>query len=268
MSKCCALAFHQTAVTVSNTGESVLLSSVALNNELKQCVSQNGLRGKKTIAILSQADYQLLRVKKPDVRENEMLTAILWQEQSRLSLPIDQLVIDYVDCPSMTNEKRIYVAAITKRALKGVYQALLEVNLQPVKITLPELVYAHYVQKKYASEAAVVWVNYFQDAAQVFAFYRGELIATLKLPKVEAAVMSEACVTALNLFYLAEVKPFSTSPLWIMNGVFTIESSMLDQINGRIQWMNAEPNSNYCKTLERYNHSTVSHAYYGMMANE
>lgn len=255
MSKCCALAFHQTFVTLSNQGQSNVLQSVAISNELKQFVNQNGLRGKKTISILSPADYQLLRVKKPNARENEMSAAILWQEQSKLSLPMDQLVVDYVECPSMSNEKRIYVAAVAKRALKAVYQTVLDVGLQPVKITLPELMYAHYVQRNYASEATIVWVNYFQDAAQVLAFYRGELIATLKLPKVEVAVMSQACITALHLFYLAEVKSFSESPLWLMNGLLTIEDSMLNQLSGRVQCLNVISDA----------HS--SHAYYGMLAN-
>lgn len=268
MSKCCALAFNQASVIVSNMGESALLSSVAPGNELEQCVDQNGLRGKKTIGILSQADYQLLRVKKPEARESEMLTAILWQEQARFSLPMDQLVVDYVECASMSSEKRIYVTAVAKRALKNQYQILLDVGLRPTKITLPELVYAHYVQKNYAVESVVILVNYFPDAAQVLAFYRGELLATLKLPKIESTVISEACMTALTLFYHAEVKPFSAAPLWLMNGLFTIEASLLEQISGRVQWLTIDLNSNYCKTLEHLNYSTVSHAYYGMLANE
>ena len=84
--------------------------------------------------------------------------------------------------------------------------------------------------------------------------------------------MSEACITALNLFYLAEVKTFSASPLWLMNGVFSIEATMLNQFSGRVQWLKDESSSsataNYFQTLEQYNHSSVSHAYYGMMANE
>ena len=125
-------------------------------------------------------------------------------------------------------------------------------------------------QKKYASEPLVVWVNYFQDAPQVFAFYRQELVATLRLPKIESSAMSEACVTALNLFYLAEVKSFAASPLWLMNGVLTIDASLLNQFSGRVRWLKDEPtlNSSYFLALEQYNHSTVSHAYYGMMANE
>lgn len=268
MSKCCALAFHQTFVTVSDVGQSNVLQSFAINNELESSVIQNGLRGKKAVGILGQTDYQLLRVKRPEVSAREMLSAILWQEQAKFSLPIDQLIIDYVECPSMTNEKRIYVAAVAKRTLKERHQTLLNVNFQPMKITLPEFVYANYVQKYHSSESMVVWVNYFSDAPQVLAFHQGELVAALRLPKIEAAVMSEACMTALNLFYLSEIKPFSASPLWLMNGMFTMEDSMLSQINGRVQWLSVEPGSIYRQALERYNHSTISHAYYGMLAHE
>ncbi len=256
------------SATVSDVGESALLQSLELNNALGQCVSQNGLRGKKTVGILSPLDYQLLRIARPNVPAREMLSAILWKEQSRFSLPMDQLVIDYVESPSASNEKRIYVAAVAKRALKDRFQTLIDVHLRPIKLSVCELIYAQYVSQNYSSESTLIWVNYFQDAPQVFAFYQGELVATLKLPKIETAVMSEACMTALSLFYLAEVKPFSSSPLWLMNGVLTIEASMLSQINGRVEWLGVEPGSHYRKTLERYNHSAVSHAYYGMLAHE
>lgn len=268
MSKCCSLAFHQTAVTISDFNSSPLLISVSLNDELEQCVQKNSLKGKKTIAILSVADYQLLRVKKPEVPESEMLTAILWQEQDRFSLPIEQLVVDYVPSPVVTNENRVYVVAVAKRTLKDRYQALLNVKLQAIKITVPEFIYSHYVQRNYSTETTVIWVNYFQDIAQVYAFHRGELIATLKLPKVETQNMSEACVTALNLFYLAEIKAFTTSPLWLMNGIVTIEPALLAQLCGKIQWVDVDSASYLRKTLEQYNHSTISHAYYGMLANE
>ncbi|MBP9726247.1 MAG: hypothetical protein KBD83_02105 [Gammaproteobacteria bacterium] len=268
MSKCCALAFHQMSAIVSDVGESELLQSFELNNALGQCVSQNGLRGKKTVGVLSPLDYQLLRVARPNVPAREMLSAILWKEQARFSLPIDQLVIDYVESPSASNEKRIYVVAVAKRALKDRFQTLIDVHLRPIKLSVCEFIYAQYVSQNYSSESALIWVNYFQDAPQVFAFYQGELVATLKLPKIETAVMSEACMTALNLFYLAEIKPFSSSPLWLMNGVFTIEESILSQINGRVEWLGVEQGSHYRKALERYNHSAVSHAYYGMLAHE
>ena len=272
MSKCCALAFHQLSVTLSDIGKSSVLQSVAVNHELEACVNQNGIRGKRAIGILGQADYQLLRITRPSVRDNEMVSAILWQEQAKFSLPIDQLFIDYLECPSFTNEKRLYVVAVAKRTLKERYQTFSNASLQPIKITLPEFIYAHYVLKQYASEPLVIWVNYFQDAPQVFAFYRQELVATLRLPRMEAATMSEACMTALNLFYLAEAKSFSASPLWVMNGIVNIDPSMLNQFTGRVQCLNAQANLNvnvnYFQVLQQFNHSTVSHAYYGMMANE
>lgn len=275
MSKYCTLAFHQTSVTISNDSGTAMLLSVALNNELEQYVNQNGLRGKKTIAILSSTDYQLLRVKKPETQMRDIVSAMLWQEQAKLFLPVDQLVCDYIESPTVTtatNEKYLYFVATSKRALKEHYQTLREMHLEPIKITIPEFVYGHYSQKNYAAETTVIWVNYFQDTAQVFAFFHGELIATLKLPKLtsatEISVMSEACLTALNLFYMAQIKSFSSSPLWLMNGLFTIEEAMLNQINGRKEWLSRAPNSDYRKALERYNHSSVSHAYYGMLANE
>lgn len=268
MSKCCALAFQQTEVTVASMSTSLLLSSAALGEEFERYVNHNALRGKKTIGILNQADYQLLRIKKPTVRTKEMLTAILWQEQAQFSLPIDQLVVDYVECPTVVGDKKIYVVATAKRLLKERHQALLNVHLQPIKITVPELVYAQYVQKYYAQEMMVVWVNYFADCAQALAFYRGELFASLRLPKMDTNFISEACVTALNLFYFSEIKPFSVEPLWIFNGLFEVEPTMLEPLNGRKRYLKNDDNADFYKILATYNHSSASHVYYGMMANE
>lgn len=259
MSKCCAVSFYQTFAALANSGKSNVLESVAVNSELAQCVNQNGLRGKKTIGLLSSADYQLLKIKRPDVRDDQMISTILLQEQSKFSLSIDQVFVDYLECPSMKSDKFLYVVAVAKRTLKDRYQALIDASLQPVKITLPEFIYAHYVKKNYASESTVIWVNYFQDVAHVLAFYQGDLISILKLPKMESSLMPETCVTALNLFYLSEIKSFSASPLWLMNGTFTLEESLINQINGRVQWL---------KPLGNNSHSAISHAYYGMMANE
>jgi hypothetical protein len=269
VSQCCSLVFHQTAVTIADINPSLSLSSVAVAlEEFTQYVNQHSLRGKKTLAMLSPADYQLLRVKKPESRSQEMLTAILWQEQSKFSLPIDQLVIDYVECPTTTDEKRIYVAAIGRRTLRQYYEMMLNVGLQPIKITLPELIYAQYAQKYYVNETTIIWINQFPDAIQVIAVYQGELVATLKLPKTEHAVISEASITSLNMFYLTEIKAFSTSPLWLLNGIFSVDPDVLEQLNGRKQWLRNETHEVFYKSLERFNHSSASHAYYGLMANE
>lgn len=251
MSKCCTLAFHQTAVTVASTNTTLLLSSVALGEEFERYVNHNDLRAKRIVSILNQADYQLLRVKKPTVRTEEMLTAILWQEQAQLSLPIDQLFIDYIECPNITEEKRIYVIAIAKRVLKERHQALLAAHLQPIKITVPELIYAQYVQKYYAKEAMVVWVNFFADCAQALAFYRGELLATLRLPKLDTAFVPETCITALNLFYFSEIKPFSVEPLWVFNGMISIESTMLESLTGRKQCLKNDAHPDFYKKIGR-----------------
>lgn len=276
MSAYCVLAFHQTSAIVLESEISSVSQPLAIPNELKHYVNQQGLQGNKTVGILAPSDYQLLRITRPEAQASEMVSAILWQEQAKFSLPIDQIFIDYLECPevvttSATQEKRLYVVAVAKRTLKERYQAFLTASLLPFKITLPEFVYAQYVSKNYASEPLVVWVNYFQDAPQVFAFYKKELVATLRLPKIEGPDMTESCLMALNLFYLAEIKRFSASPLWLMNGVVNVSETCLQQITGRVHYLKDNENikaSSYLKSLEKHNHSTVSHAYFGVLAHE
>lgn len=259
MSKCCALAFHQNSAVIAAHEKSWFLSPLSAAEELTYIVRQNDLCKMSAIAILSAADYQLLRTKKPLVSESEMSTAILWQEQTKFSLPVEQLIVDYIDVPTLNGEKYIYVVAVAKRVVRECYQKLLSLVLQPVKITIPEFIYGHYIQRYYPAEKMVIWVNYFQDQAAAFAFYQGELIATLRLPKIETTTLSATYVNALNLFYFSEVKNFSTSPLWIINGLCTIDPTISSQITGKIE---------YQQSLVSDHSSIASHAYYGVLANE
>lgn len=268
MSQCCTIAFQQDALTIAANKKNFLLSSLMSTSELALNVQKNNLRRERTVAILPTTDYQLLRTKKPLVPDAEMSTAILLQEQSKLSLPIDQLVVDYVDCPVLDGEKRIYVVAVAKRVIKDYYQKLLHASLQPIKITVPEFIYGHYIQRYHSLEKTVVWVNCFQCGSQAFAFYEGELMATLRLPKIEQATLSAASMNALNLFYSAEVKKFSTSPLWLINGVCTIEATMLSQITGKVVEVLKAAHVEYQQRVMSAHSDTVSHAYYGVLANE
>ncbi len=269
MSKYCTLAFNQAGVTVANLGSSLALSSVPLaQSEFVRYIVSQGLSNKKVISLLSAKDYQLLRIKKPESHPHLVRAAILQQEQAKFSLPLDQLVVDYFEAARLSDDRFLFVVAVAKRALKEHYQAIVTASLQPVKITVHELIYAHYAKIKYADHSTVIWLNYFSDSIQVIAVYQGELIATLKLPATSEAGMSPASIAALNLFYVTEVQAFSASPLWLLNGVFSLDLAMLDQLSGTKKWMRDEVGKDFYHALEENNQSSLSHAYYGLMINE
>jgi hypothetical protein len=268
VSKICALSCGQSQIMMADFSASLKLSCFKSFDELKQYVYKEGMKHKHSLSILNPSDYQLLRIKKPEVAESEMLKTILWQEQASFSFPLNQLVIDYIECPTFLNEKRLYVIALEKRTLKKHYDNIVESGFQPIKITLPELIYANYIQKNYSFASTVIWLNLFEDNISLLAFHKGELFASLKLPQSILFSGAESLINALNIFYLSEVKLFSENPLWLFNGIVDKYTLAFHSLSGTKECLNNEKHALLYSALEKNNHSMFSHAYYGGILNE
>ena len=173
-------------------------------DDLKQKVQAHGMTGAQTLAVLANGDYQLLIAKKPDVPESKIKEALLWQEQARFSLPLDQIILEYFECREIKGEQKFYIVAVAKQQLQTKYQAMNAAGLKVTRITIPELVYASYVQRELRSYACVIWINIFPDQSRALLFANGGLVSTLRLPKIEQEAdeaNQEAMSQALKLFY-------------------------------------------------------------------
>lgn len=235
MVKCCAIALQKNYATLVTNKKSFFSVELRSPGALKTWVKKNKLSRQWAVVILGATDYQLLLSTKPVVTATEIMHAIVQQEHRKFSLPLDQLVIDYVDRPMLLEDKSIYVVAVVKQALMEIYQQLRQTPLLPFKITVPEFMYAHYVQRYYPTEKMVIWVNYFSETAQGMAFYQGELIATLKLPTLAGKILSVAAAEPLHLFYTTSIQSFATTPLWLIHGLQHIEPEVHTAIIGNMR---------------------------------
>ena len=89
--------------------------------------------------VLMQGLYQLVQVEKPAVEEHELADALVWTVKDLVSIPAEQLQLDYLDIPAATAAGRINVTVADKRKLKPWLELLLKHNLTPQLISMEEL---------------------------------------------------------------------------------------------------------------------------------
>ena len=258
MVKCCAIALQKNSATLVTNKKNFFSVELRSPDALKTWVKKNQLSRQWAVVILGPTDYQLLLSTKPLVADTEIVHAIAQQEHRKFSLPRDQLVIDYVDRPMLLEDKSIYVVAVVKQALMEIYQQLRQTQLPPFKITVPEFMYAHYVQRYYPTEKMVIWVNYFSETTHGMAFYQGELIATLKLPTLAEKMLSIDAVEPLHQFYTGYIQSFAATPLWLIHGLQHIEPEVHAAITGKMTLLPVIENSG--------NQAAAQHAYYAVLA--
>lgn len=203
---CISFAHSSCCLAVAQNNQQQVDSGI-FYDDLKDRVRARQLTSVQTLAVLADGDYQLLKAKKPDVPESKIKEALLWQEQARFSLPVDQIILEYFEYREANGEQKFYLVAVAKQQLQAKYQLLNASGLKLTRITIPELVYASYVQANLSQYASVIWVNLFADQSRALLFANGSLASTLRLPILE----QEAVGQALKLFYheqaLAFVKP-------------------------------------------------------------
>lgn len=252
-------------------------------DDLKEKVSSLNKVSAQTLLILAGGDYQLLIAKKPDVPEAKMHEALLWQEQARFSLPLDQIILEYFECRETKGEKKLYVVAVAKQQLQNKYQLVSSAGLKVARITIPELVYASYVQQELSNYACVTWVNLFPDQSRALFFVNGGLASTLRLPKLEQSESQsnqQAIAQALNLFYHEKILPFinsssvevsdniADSVAWVINSSESKLAKALasEKLPGKIVLPSLSVSLNGDLSLS--NEIAISHASYGVVTEK
>lgn len=76
--------------------------------------------------ILGPDRYQLVQLDKPQIAESEILQALPWQIRDLVSIPVDDLVLDYCDVAEQANQStaRILVVASQRSLLEPLCKAL------------------------------------------------------------------------------------------------------------------------------------------------
>jgi hypothetical protein len=257
------VAFDRDDCCISYEKQGNLCEELVSRESLSAAIQGLNKQGADAIAVISECDYQLLKVKSPSVSETEMKEALLWQEQAKFILPVNQLVIEYVKCKKSIDRDMLHLIAVAKKPLKANYDTMTLSALKLNKIIIPELVYANYVETHYPEKGAVVWLNFFEDCAQALLFNEGDWVASLRLPELEKGEL-KAMIAPLQLFYQEQVAVLSKEVLWLVNGpAFEGEIEQLNSLPGEVKKMNSVKEA--ASEASKLNRAVISHAIYGAM---
>ena len=108
---------------------------------LRQAMDRQELR-LPISTLLDYSDYQLLLVEAPDVRPDELRSAVRWRIKDLISFHIDDAIIDVFEIPDQRHQHRnrmMYAVAAKARAVQERAQALEEVGLSVAVVDIPEM---------------------------------------------------------------------------------------------------------------------------------
>ena len=96
----------------------------------------------KTQLILSNKFYQIVQVDKPNIPENEMSSALKWQVKDLITIPNDDMVLDYFDAPVIGGVAKVNVVCAQKSKLQELVMVLHKNDINLKNITTEEFAFA------------------------------------------------------------------------------------------------------------------------------
>jgi|GEM_PF-4121695 len=94
--------------------------------------------------ILQTGNYQLFTIDKPKVAVDEMFGAVKLVLADKVSIPLEQMVVDYTDIPSPTNDSlanKMLVVVANKNLISSVTKVVKSCDLNLTNITVSEMAY-------------------------------------------------------------------------------------------------------------------------------
>ncbi|MCH8537455.1 MAG: hypothetical protein LAT66_06735 [Alkalimonas sp.] len=91
------------------------------------------------VLVLAPEHYQLVQLDKPSVPDSELIPALRWQLKELVSIPVDDMQIDYLDLPTphQQQQARLQVVVSSKQLLQQMV-ALLQKSRIKINTILPE----------------------------------------------------------------------------------------------------------------------------------
>jgi hypothetical protein len=132
-----------------------------LQGYLQDILKQEKVEGLAVSWILQTGNYQLFTIDKPKVAVDEMFGAVKLVLADKVSIPLEQMVIDYTDIPSPTNESltdKMLVIVANKNLIASVIKLVKSCDLNLTDITASEMAYLELFSylKKDSAELNVV----------------------------------------------------------------------------------------------------------------
>lgn len=92
--------------------------------------------------ILSSKHYQIVQVDKPNLPENELLAGLKWQVKDLVTIPPEDMVLDYFDGPSLAGVNKLNVVCAQQSKIKNMVNALHKEGISLKSISTEEFAFS------------------------------------------------------------------------------------------------------------------------------
>lgn len=123
------------------------------HNTLKSLPSSHEAKG-QTYLVLSPQQAQIVQVDKPNVPEEELLSALKWQIKDLVSVAPDNMLLDYYDGPNLSGVEKINVVCASLSDIKTLINPLLKPPFSLCSIITEEFAFSQLVES--TSDAALL----------------------------------------------------------------------------------------------------------------
>jgi MSHA biogenesis protein MshI len=165
-----SVAFSSEGVAIANTHETASetrllycdfiptanpLTEISRFSEL---ISNNGMAHTQAVIVLPEDCYQILLIEKPDIPEEELISALRWRVKDLVSFDVEEALVDYISLPEDAYRNRsqmIYVVVAQQKRVEKYTAWCREVGLQPVVVDVPELALLNLTEELADSEAGL-----------------------------------------------------------------------------------------------------------------
>lgn len=96
--------------------------------------------------ILSSKHYQIVQVDKPNLPDNELLAGLKWQVKDLVTIPPEDMVLDYFDGPSLAGVNKLNVVCAQQSKIKNMVNVLHKESLSLKSISTEEFAFSHLLQ--------------------------------------------------------------------------------------------------------------------------
>ena len=150
---------------------------------LADWVRDNRLQKAPCVCVANVADYDVYQVEKPEVPEEELISAVTWKIKDLINYDVSQAVVDCYPMPASTknNQAQMSVVSAAESAIGGYVENIKASGLQLQAIDIPELVLSNLDQVK-SSEGVMLAILLLGDQRGMLNIYRdGDLYVSREL---------------------------------------------------------------------------------------
>lgn len=130
-----------------NQNSAAEIATKAVIDKLAKFSSEFQIPSKCQI-IMPVSQYQIVQIDKPNVPDAEIAAALKWQVKDLVTIPVEDMIIDYFDGPTIAGDAKLNVVCASKNYLTQLVSTLSEDELHLKTISTEEFAFASLVEKQ------------------------------------------------------------------------------------------------------------------------